>query len=163
MIGRTTPDSGFNSIKFRDLREHVRGDRRGPDDVDVVELASQVSPASSFDHTPGFVHRVIARERVSLQDALVVLEMGLRVNAPAIRRVPEPHRRGFGAASGTVVPCVYPQPTLFGLAVTWRKHTDRCVVSVQLRAGEHVLAQSRHQGGEQHVRAANPVTHRALA
>ena len=119
MIGRATLDGGFNSIEFRDLREHVRGNRRGPDDVNVVELASQVRPASSFNHPPGLVDQIVARECVRLQDTFEVLEVGLRVDTPAIRRITEPNRRGLSAASGTVVPCIDPQSALLGLAIAF--------------------------------------------
>ena len=147
MIGWATPDGGFNSIEFRDLREHVRGDRRGPDDVNVVELASQVRPASSFNHPSGLVDQIVAWERIRLQDAFEVLEMGLRVNTAAIRRIPEPHRRGVGAAGGTVIPCVNPESSLLGLAVAGCQHADRRVVGVQLLRGKHILTQGCHQGG----------------
>ena len=51
----------------------------------VVELASGVSPASSLDDPTGFIDGVVASIGVGLQDADVVFQVRLRVDAFAIR------------------------------------------------------------------------------
>ncbi len=78
--------------------------------------STRVRPATGLLNTTRLVDRVIAGERIGLQRAGKVLQVRLRMNALAIRRITEPHRRRGLAAMRAIIANIGPQARLLGLA-----------------------------------------------
>jgi len=84
------------------------------------------------------VQRIERSVSISLQHAAEFGQVGLWVDAFAVRRVGEPNRRRCRVARCAVVTHLGPQPRCFHHAVARRQHRDRGVVGIQIGAGEHV-------------------------
>src|SRR5690606_2379804 len=99
------------------LLQEVRGQRRRPTGMDVVDLASRMRPTSRLDHPSRGIHLVVPGKRVGLQYAAEVLQMRLWMDALAVRRVAEPCSGCCRAAMRAVVTHIGPQPSLLRLAL----------------------------------------------
>ena len=103
--------------------------------MQVVEFAPRVRPAGSFVDRPVLVKRIEACVSIGLQHTLEVSEMGLRMDAFAIRCIGKPHGRWRSVATWPVIAHVGPQACRFCLPISRCQHRDRGVVGVQLGAG----------------------------
>src|SRR5438876_535333 len=96
------------------------------------------------------VEAVEAGIAVGLQDAAEAVQVLTRMLTLAIRGVAKPYRRRIGAARGSIITHVDPQPPLLGLASARCQHRHRAIVDVELLGREHVPAQRLnewlHQG-----------------
>src|ERR1700692_4807789 len=91
-------------------------------DMDLVELASGMSPTRDFVDRSSFIELLEACEGVGLQSALIVLQVLPWVLSLAIGRVGEPYGWSALIAGRPVVPDIGPEPPDPGLAVARRKH-----------------------------------------
>jgi hypothetical protein len=91
-----------------------------PRRMKLVELSSRVRPTGRFGNAPRFVYRLIAAVGVGLQRAGKGLQMLLRMNAFAVRRVGKP---SSGPSQRTRTP---PPSTAM---------TDGCFVSAEICTG----------------------------
>src|SRR5690606_32846951 len=71
--------------------------------VDVVELASNVSPTGGLHDSSGLVESIEAGVAIGLQDAAEALQVLGRMRRLAIGRVTEPHRRRHRIRCRTIV------------------------------------------------------------
>ena len=118
-------DTGLNFVEGANSTKHMRCNGRGTFDVNVVELASGVRTATGLYHATRFIHFVVTGERVGLQDAGVILQMGLGEDAAPIRRVTYPHGWCRRVATGPIIAGIDPQACLTCLAGSRRKYVDR--------------------------------------
>src|SRR5438552_15283915 len=87
------------------------------------------------------VEAVEPRIAVGLQDAAEAVQVLTRVLTLAIRGVAKPYRRRIGAARGSIITHVDPQPPLLGLARARCQHRHRRIVGMELLGRAHVRAQ----------------------
>ena len=99
-------------------------------DMDLVELASGMSPTRDFVDRSSFIELLEAGEGVGLKSALIALQVLPWVLSPAIRRVGEPYGRSDRIAGGPVIPYVGPESPDLRPPVARSKHRDRRVVGV---------------------------------
>src|SRR5665213_660993 len=90
LIGRPSAYLLFDGIELRDVLYSFGCDRRTLRFHQVVELAADVGHAGSFEDGTVFVELVEAGIGIGLQNALVVLQVPLRMLSLAIGRVGEP-------------------------------------------------------------------------
>ena len=72
-----------------------------------------------------------------------------RMLAPAVFRVGEPDRGGCGLSSRPIIEDIGPEAASLRLAVARRKHRNRCVVGMDLRCAQHMLADLIDQWSDQ--------------
>ena len=133
-------DLSFDGVESGDPLDGFGRDLRSVGDMDLVELASRVSPARNFNDVSCFVELLEACVGVGLESTLVELKVLAWVLALAVWRVGEPHGRRGWISRWPIVANVGPEPSGLRPAVAWREHRDRSVVGVQLGCGHDVNA-----------------------
>jgi hypothetical protein len=103
-----------------------------------------------------FVEMLKSRVGVGLQRASVGLQVLLRMVAPSIGRVGEPHCRSSRIAAWPVIADVGPEPAGLGLAVTRSEYGHGSIVGVQLAGRHHVLTHRLDQRSEQLTGGTDP-------
>src|ERR1019366_6201985 len=116
--------------------------------MDLVELATSVSPARDLINGAIAVQMMEPCIGVRLQAALEVLQMLPRMLALAIFRVREPDGRRGIFPRGPVVTDISPETSSLGLAAARRKHRHRRIVGVKLGSCKHMLLNRIDQRSE---------------
>ena len=125
-------------------------------DMNVVELAPGVSPASDLINSPIAIQMMQARVSIGLQGTGEVFQVLARVFARAICRVREPYGRGLRLCRGPIIANISPETAGSGLPVARRKHRDRRIVGVNLRASQNMLPDLVYQRRNQRKRVKFP-------
>lgn len=130
--------------------------------MDVKEFTPCVRPAGRFDQwlMLAIVQAIEPAIGIGLQDAAKMLEMGSGPLTLAIGGVTEQHGRWIGAAGGSIIAHVRPQPPGPGLAGAGSQNGDRGVIGMELVSGHHVVFQCAKQRREQRAGRPTPVGER---
>src|SRR6185312_4796685 len=113
-LGRwVTADLLLDFVEPPDPFKRLESNRRGERHMDIVKLASNVSPASRF-LDPLAIEPIKAGVGIGLQYAGEVGEVRARALALAIRAVAEEHGRRIRASRRPIIAHVRPQPPLLG-------------------------------------------------
>lgn len=138
--GWFAPDIGVDKVQCGDAAQRFGRQRRWPRHVQAVELAARVRPPYCFFHTTTFVQGAQAGVCVSLQYALELGQVRLRMDALAVWRIGEPDCRWCEATGWPVVPHVGPQTIGFGFSIARREHRHGRIIGVQFNCRQQVLA-----------------------
>src|SRR5215472_2000802 len=127
--------------------------------MDLVELAPGMGPAGCLIDLVA-IKMMKTGIGVRLQGTVEALQVLTWMFAPAILRVSKPDRRSSLFPGRPVIAHIGPQTTGLSLAASGREHRHGRIVSVQLAACKHVLADGVHQRAEQIAGRTHPAGQR---
>jgi hypothetical protein len=113
--------------------------------VNLEELAASMGPARGFQNITCGIQGIESSKGIGLQNPLEGFQVGLRMFALAVGRVGKPDGGWCFVSSRPIIADIGPQSPRLGLAIAWGEDWDRCVVGMQLLAGQHVLPQPFNQ------------------
>ena len=125
-------------------------------DMDIVELASRVSPTRYLINASISIQVMQARIGVRLQSSGVVLEMLPRMFALAVCGISEPNGRSSGLCRGPIIANIGPETADLSPAVAGCKHRNRRVIAVDLQSSQNMLPDLIDQGRNQFAGCAHP-------
>src|SRR3546814_13802393 len=131
-LGQSAPHLCFDRIQFSNASENMQGLGAALLLGNIVELASNMGPASGFCNPTTVVKGIEPGIPIGLNNALEAFKMTLGMLTFAIRRVSEPHRRRLLAGCGPVIAHIRPQPPCAGLATARCPYRTRGVVRIPL-------------------------------
>ena len=147
-IGWCPPYLLLDPVKSGDPLQQIRGQRGWLAHVVLEYLAPEMRPAGDFADTASGIELLISGIAIGLEQASELLEIGLRMNAAAVRREAVPDQRRSARARCAVVDNVGPEPRLRGLAFTRNQHWHGRIVGMELAGLEALLANAANDGIE---------------
>jgi hypothetical protein len=127
--------------------------------MQVVYLPARVRRTCCFLDGAAAIQLGVACERIGLQHTNELGEMLLRMLTTSVGRIGKPDRWRFVGATRPIIARVDPETARFGAAVARRQYQQRCIVGVNLPAGQRIAAHGVDQRRKQAHDAAHPIPH----